>query len=240
VRRLATAVRLFDPRVAAPAARRRSVAGDLNSPDRATELTRRRYDRASRFYDSMEGLLENRAFRQWRERLWSMVEGRQILEVGVGTGKNFPHHPAGVEIVAIDLSPGMLRRARERAGQSPTQLELLEMDAQSLTFPDASFDAVVATFVFCSVPDPVKALREARRVLRPGGELYLLEHVLSSRPVLRRVMKLANPLVVRMHGANINRETAANIRAAGFELETETDLWKDIVKLFVARPRSET
>ena len=204
---------------------------------KATELTRRRYDRISGLYDRLESLPENIAVRRWPETLWSLVEGRRILELGVGTRKNFPYHPPQAEIVAIDISPGMLRRARQRAGESPAQLDLREMDTQRLTFPDDSFDAVVATFVFCSIPDPVKGLREAGRVLQPGGELYLLEHVLSSRPVLRLVMELANPLVVRMHGANINRETAADIRAAGFELETETDLWKDIVKLFVARPR---
>lgn len=130
----------------------------MDSLDKATQLTRRRYDRASRFYDRMEGLLEKRGFRDWREQLWSMVHGSRILEVGVGTGKNLPYHPAGTGIIAIDLSSGMLRRARGRAAQSAARLELFEMDAQHLEFPDASFDAVVATFVFCSVPDPVKAL----------------------------------------------------------------------------------
>lgn len=203
--------------------------------DKATRLTRRRYDRVSAVYDRLESLMEKRAFGGWREQLWHQVEGREILEVGVGTGKNFPYYPPGAAVTAIDLSPGMLRRARDRARRLGTNVELREMDVQRLVFPDASFDAAVATFVFCSVPYPVAGLKEIFRVLRPGARLYLLEHVLSQKRVIRQTMRALNPVVVRIHGANIDRETATNIRAAGFVLEQETNLWSDIVKLFVAR-----
>src|SRR5665811_1649212 len=96
--------------------------------DRATETTRRRYDRLSRTYDLMEWAAERRAFEGYRRRLWSLVEGRRILEVGVGTGKNIPFYPGGAEVTAIDLSPGMLDKARRRAAELGSSVELREMD----------------------------------------------------------------------------------------------------------------
>ncbi len=201
----------------------------------ATDRTRDRYDRISRTYDLMEWAVERRAFGRWRPLLWDLVQGPRVLEVGVGTGKNLPYYPSGVEVTAIDFSPGMLSHARRHASESGSNVDLREMDVQHLDLPDDSFDTVVTTFVFCSVPDPVLGLREIARVLRPGGRLLMLEHVLSMKPVLGRVMHAANPMVVRMMGANINRRTRNNIEAAGFLIESETDLWLDVVKLFQAR-----
>ena len=137
--------------------------------------------------------------------------------------------------MAIDLSPRMLEQARTHAARDHIVVDLREADVQALSFPDASFDTAIASCVFCSVPDPALGLRELRRVLAPGGQLLLLEHVLSRRPLLPRVMNLINPLVVRQMGANINRERVENVRCAGFtELQVE-DLWLDIVKRIEAR-----
>lgn len=197
---------------------------------RETERTRARYDRIAYIYDRMEAGVEASRFRHWRAALWQRVQGPHVLEVGVGTGKNFPYYRPGWHITAIDLSPRMLEQARRRAQRERVAVDLLLGDAQALPFPDASFDSVVATFVFCSVPDPVKGLRELYRVLVPGGQLLLLEHVLSNQPILRPLMQLANPLVVRMSGANINRETVRNVERAGFELHAVENLWRDIVK----------
>lgn len=197
---------------------------------RATARTRARYDRNARFYDLMESGLE-RKFAAWRADLWRRVRGVRVLEVGVGTGKNIPYYPKDAGVTAIDLSPRMLEHARERAEREGVAVDLIEADAQALPFPDASFDAAVATFVFCSVPDPVLGLGELRRVLVPGGQLLLLEHVLSGKPALRPVMRLLNPLTVRASGANIDRETVENVRRAGFAEPRVEDLWFDVVKL---------
>jgi len=201
-----------------------------------THRTRRRYDRQAGIYDLLERGIERRAFQHWRRELWSQVEGERILEVGVGTGKNIPYYPKGAHVVAIDLSPRMLERARLVAKREEADVELHEMDVEQLKFPAGSFDAAVATFVFCSVPLPVAGLREIRRVLHPQGHLHLLEHVLSQKAGLRQAMHLANPVAVRMMGANIDRETRRNIEAAGFAIEEERDLWLDVFKLFLARP----
>ncbi len=203
--------------------------------DHATAQTRRRYDRLSRYYNVMEWAAERRAFQAWRQRVWSLAEGREILEVGVGTGKNIPFYPQDARVVAVDLSPGMLRHARTLADNTRAEVDLREMDVQRLAFPDNAFDTVVTTFVFCSVPDPVKGFEEIRRVLRPAGKAVFLEHVLSDMPVVRPAMRALSPLVRPMMGANIDRRTRTNIEAAGLTVESETDLWLDIVKLFVVR-----
>jgi phosphatidylethanolamine/phosphatidyl-N-methylethanolamine N-methyltransferase len=137
-------------------------------------------------------------------------------------------------VTAVDLAPRMLEQAQARATRLGLSVELREADAQALQFPDGSFDTAIATFVFCSVPDPVLGLTELQRVLAPGGQVLLLEHVLSRKAVVRPFMRLLNPLVVRVVGANIDRETVANVRRAGFENVRAEDRWLDIIKLIEA------
>ncbi|HBG74720.1 MAG: hypothetical protein A2X25_11855 [Chloroflexi bacterium GWB2_49_20] len=203
-----------------------NTSDPFSKPDLlANAITRRRYQHLAPFYDSMEALTERR-FSDWRRRLWSLVKGNYVLEVGIGTGKNMPFYPTGVFITGIDLTPGMLDHARTRLRRTDLQdwVTLQLGDAQALNFPDASFDMAVATFVFCSVPDPVLGLREMKRVVKPGGCILLLEHMRSPNPFLGFLMDMLNPLVVRMMGANINRRTVENIQKAGLELERVEDL----------------
>ncbi len=210
----------------------------MNAIDpRATATTRARYDRRAHLYDRLTRGSE-RVMTPGRAALWQRVRGPRVLEVGVGTGKSFPYYPSGMIITAIDLSPRMLDQARMHAARDRIAVDLREADVQALPFSDASFDTVIATCVFCSVPDPMLGLRELRRVLVPGGQLLLLEHVLSHRPLLGPLMGTLNPLVVRMMGANITRETVENVRRAGFtDLQVE-DRWLDIVKRIEARTPS--
>ena len=205
--------------------------------DKATIQTKSRYNRIAPVYDLMEAIVERLAFRRWREKLWSQVEGNRVLEVGVGTGKNILYHPKGVQVTAVDLSDKMLERAQRRAQELDSEVDLRLMDAQKLAFPDTAFDAAVATFVFCSVPDPILGLRELGRVVRPGGQIFLLEHVRVDRSVIGRLMDLLDPIVVRVMGANINRRTVDNVRRAGLTIERVENLAPmGLVKLIVARP----
>lgn len=200
-----------------------------------TEVTRNRYQRNSGWYDAMAPLQEKK-FLPWRKKMWKLAVGPKILEVGVGTGRNLPLIPSNVEVTGIDLTPGMLEKAVRRASQLGVKIELQIGDVQQLKFADASFDNVVATCVFCSVPDPILGFREIKRVLKPGGRLFLLEHMRSPNLIIGRIMDVLNPLVVRMMGANINRKTMENILAAGLEVEKCDDLDRSgIFKFIIAR-----
>lgn len=201
----------------------------------ATARTKERYNRIAPVYDSMEAMMEGQ-FKRWRAKLWSQARG-DILEVGAGTGKNIPYYPSGAKVTAIDIADQMLAIARERARELGLAVDLREGDVQGLAFPDNSFDTVVATCVFCSVPDPVQGLRELGRVVKPDGQILLLEHVRSEQPIVGRLMDLLSPLTVRLWGASINRRTVENVQRAGLEIERIKDLGPlGLVKAIVARP----
>ncbi len=204
----------------------------------ATELARKRYDRTAAVYDLCEAITETFGYHKWRKLLWDKVEGMHILEVGVGTGKNFSYYPPDVIITAIDFSDRMLKHAKDRTSAQKMKTRLHQMDIQNLDFADNTFDTVVASFVFCSVPDPVRGLREVHRVCKPGGQIILLEHVLSANPILGWLMNLANPLAVRMRGANINRLTVENVLRSRLSIEQVTDLFAGIFKLIEARKKT--
>ncbi len=179
----------------------------------------------------MEGLL----FKNWRKKCWAKVEGHHILEVGVGTGKNFDYYPKDARITAIDFSGQMLKQAADKRDRKNINVDLELMDIQSLCFADNSFDTVICTFVFCSVPSATKGLKELCRVCKPGGQILLLEHVLSSNPVLAAVMNVLNPVIVALVGANINRDTVKNVKACAFTSVHVDERSGDIIKLIEAR-----
>lgn len=201
-----------------------------------SDLTRKRYDRLAFIYDFLESPMEWFFFASWRARLLGQIVGNRVLEVGVGTGKNIPYYPREVKVTAIDLSPRMMGRAQKRALVLGLEVDFWEMDVQHLAFPDQVFDTVFATFVFCSVPDPVLGLGELRRVCKPGGTLLLLEHIRPKNFILGFLFDLFNPIVVRMMGANINRRTLDNIRMAGWQIQVEERLSCDIVCWIEAKP----
>lgn len=193
-------------------------------PASETSATRRRYDRIAPAYDLFEKLVEAVIYQDWRKMIWEKLEGGKVLEVGVGTGKNIPYYPSGGQVSGIDLSPKMLARAFRRRDQLGAHVELSVMDVQDLEFADGSFDAAVATFVFCSVPDPVRGIAELRRVVRPGGQILLLEHTRAKVDWLGRFMDAVDPLAVRVMGPHINRKTVENAQAGGLQIETVDDL----------------
>ncbi|HEY8771464.1 MAG TPA: class I SAM-dependent methyltransferase [Thermoleophilaceae bacterium] len=155
-----------------------------------------------------------------RRRQLEPAHGR-VLEIGAGTGRNLPHFPAAIdELVVTEPNEAMLRRARSKAGDGPRAVTFAAASAQELPFPDGSFDTVVCTVVLCSVPDQAAALREVRRVLRPGGQLLFAEHVRSSDPGRAKWQdRLESPWKLIAAGCHPNRDTRAALEAAGFSVE---------------------
>ena len=189
----------------------------------------RRYDRIARFYDLIDKPMDLLGVRRRRKRLLSQAQGR-TLEVGVGTGRNLSLYPEGVQLTGIDVSANMLAKAqRSMALAGDVTLEL--GDVQRLTYGDDSFDTVTATCVFCSVADPVDGLREVARVVRPDGQVLLLEHVRPRAAMFGWFADRLSPVTRRIMGPEINRRTEDNVVAAGLRIGEvrRWGVWREIV-----------
>lgn len=191
--------------------------------DKATIKTQKKYNRFARFYDGMEVIVEKRLFKKIRRNVISKLTGN-ILEIGVGTGKNLRYYNSNAKVTGIDLSPKMLEKAKEKIGFSNKNVTLLQMDAQQLKFKDNSFDYVIGSFVLCSIPDPVKALKEIKRVIKPKGKIIFIEHVLSKHKLIALWEHLHNPITSRLFGFNVNRDTKKNILSSGINIESDEHL----------------
>jgi len=195
-----------------------------------------RYNRISKFYDLLEIPMESISMSKWREELIKQLEGGKILEVGVGTGKNLIYYPRDLDITGIDFSKNMLQKARDKI-KDRKNIKLIEMDAEDMKFADNTFDTVVTSCVFCSVPNPIEGLKEIRRVCKKNGKIIMLEHMRSSNKVAGKFMDVFNFIPLNIWGANINRKTLENLKKAGFNkvnIEYQ-DVWSDIVKLIEIR-----
>ena len=190
------------------------------------------YDRNAAVYDKVLSPVQ-KTLSKWRRRLLKDAHGK-TLEIGIGTGKSLSDYPKGVSITGIDSSENMLKYARKRANGYNHIDELLIMDAEDLRFPDNTFDTVVSSCVFCSINNPVKALKEIKRVCKSTGTVYLLEHVRSKNKVIGKIMDILNPISFALYGDNINRQTYDNLIEAGFEasqIEVE-NVWWDIWQIY--------
>ncbi len=197
------------------------------------EFTRKKWDSAAKLYDLTGGFGPEKRWLPHKRRLFAGMYGK-VLFVAAGTGLDFAAFPPQREVVAIDISAGMLEKARARAAAYQGELELRQMDVHQMDFAAASFDQVYTSCTFCSVPDPVAGLRALRHVLKPGGQLSMFEHTGSRTFPFGLMLNLMNPLC-RHLGPEVNRNTEANVEAAGFVIEKVTDVYLDVVKTIEAR-----
>ncbi len=190
---------------------------DLTAPGE-TDAVRGFYDKTAGRYNRQISLFERILFGDGRQWVCSQTNG-DVLELAAGTGRNLRHYPPEVRLTAIELSPEMLELARGQATIHRPDVDLRLGDAQRLEFLDASFDTVTCTLGLCTIPDDRAAVREVKRVLRPGGRFILLEHVRSPIPRVRAVERRLEPLMLRFEHDHLLREPLDHLRAEGFEIE---------------------
>jgi ubiquinone/menaquinone biosynthesis C-methylase UbiE len=177
----------------------------------------------ARFYARLSVNMETAGVGRLREELLAGTAG-MVIEVGAGNGLNFGHYPRSVSsVLAVEPEPHLRGIAERSAAAARVPIKVVDGSAEQLPAEDGSFDAVIATLMLCSVPDPQAALAEMRRVLRPGGELRFMEHVRADTPAYRRMQQLADATFwpVCFGGCHASRDPVAAIGAAGF---TVTDL----------------
>lgn len=184
-------------------------------------------------YDFVLAPFEKLVLKKLRLKLLKKAHGK-TLEIGFGTGLNFPYYSKDVQYIGIEPDEKMAQVAQKRA--SHYHLQIGEGDAQSLAFGDSSFDCVVATLVFCTIPDPDKAIEEVFRVLRPGGTFLLLEHVRRNTPIAGRLLDFFTPLWKQIAGGcHLNRDPSKQLIEVGFKVEAMTTLWGGMGKVWELR-----
>jgi ubiquinone/menaquinone biosynthesis C-methylase UbiE len=203
-------------------------------PTAETERVRRIQDKEAPRYDRQMGFFDRVLFGGGREWACSQVRG-EVLEIAIGTGRNLPFYSPEVRLTGIELSSEMLAIARDRAERLGREVDLRLGDAQSLELEDESFDTVIITFGLCSIPDDRAAVAEARRVLRPGGRLVLLEHVRSPVRPVRVVQRVLDPASVRFEADHLVRDPLDYLADQGFEIESVERLKWGIVERVLAR-----
>lgn len=207
--------------------------------EQETERVRAVQDKGASRYDREMNFFDRVLFADGRQWACSQARG-DILEIAVGTGRNLKHYPAGITLTGIELSEQMLVIARKRAVEAKLDVDLRQGDAQALEFPDESFDTVVITLALCTIPNDRAAVREIKRVLRPGGKLILLEHVRSPIAPVRAVQRLLDPLTVHFEADHIVRDPLDYLAEEGFEVQDVTRLKWGIVERTVARKPQAT
>lgn len=184
----------------------------------SSEHVRSYYEKAAGEYDEYVSYFERWFIGDGRQWVCGQATG-DVLEVAIGTGRNLPFYPPETRLSGVDLTRGMLHRARQRAAALGRDIDLKIGDAQALEFPDDAFDTVVITLALSTLPSVRRVLAEVRRVLRPAGKFLLLEHVRSPHRPVRAIQHLLNPIFMRKYGDRILREPLDHLGTAGFMVE---------------------
>jgi ubiquinone/menaquinone biosynthesis C-methylase UbiE len=202
--------------------------------DRRVQRLRRYWDKHASTYDEQIAVWERRLFPDGRHWVCTQATG-EVLEVAIGSGRNLPYYPADVHLTGIDLSPEMLALAKRQAGRLGRQVDLRLGDAQDLDLPDASFDTVVCTLVLCGIPDERRAIAEMWRVLRPGGQLLLLDHVVGEPWWVRALQWLMELYTRPFQDEYMRRRPLPHVKSQGFEIERHERSKLGVIEQLAAR-----
>jgi ubiquinone/menaquinone biosynthesis C-methylase UbiE len=192
-------------------------------------VTRDKWDRAAPNFDLMASYGPEKRWEPTKRELFSNMGDGEILFLAVGTGLDVRFFPEGRKIVGIDISQKMLDQAAERTSKYVGELTLQQVDVHDMPFEEGRFDQVFTSCTFCSVPNPVGGLEALRRVLKPGGDLFMFEHTGSRYYPFKWMMDLMTH-VTRLVGPDMNRTTVENVQKAGFDLKEVTHVYMDVVK----------
>jgi SAM-dependent methyltransferase/predicted ester cyclase len=204
------------------------------APPSETERVRRIFDKQAPKYDKSMSRFEWLLFAGNREWVCERAVG-EVLELAAGTARNLPFYSVDVKLTGVELSPEMAELGRRRAQDLGRQIDMRVGDATDLPFPDESFDTVVCTYGLCTIPEDAAAVREAKRVLRPGGRILLAEHVRSPSPVVRAIQRALDPFAHRFGGDHLLREPLDHLDAEGFEVDEIKRQKAGLVELVAAQ-----
>ncbi|PIC55941.1 SAM-dependent methyltransferase [Sporosarcina sp. P12(2017)] len=181
-----------------------------------------------KIYDMAMKPLEATRFKKVRTELIRNAQGN-VLEIGSGTGINFPYYQQAKHVTAVEPNPQMSRRAMRRGRNAHVPITLYEANAESLPFADHTFDTVISTLVFCTIPNPLLALKEIQRVSKPGATILFFEHVKMKQPNLAKAQDLLNPLWEKVcDGCQLNRDTLSMIVDSGIYVEDMESLYEGL------------
>lgn len=172
----------------------------------------------AKWYDFFMYPLEQGKFKQIRGELLKKAHGK-VIEIGAGTGINFPLYKRVESVTAIEPSSFMIERSKKNLHAASVPIDIIQSGAEKLPFSDHTFDTVVATLVFCTIPDTEKSLQEIKRICKPNGKILLFEHVKMDNPYLARLQKQLTPYWSKIcDGCQLDRETVQTVTANGFHL----------------------
>lgn len=201
------------------------------------EVTQKKWDRAAANFDLMAGFGPEKRWEPYKRELFSNMGDGEILFLAVGTGLDFQFFPEGKSITGIDISQKMLDRAEPRVAKYQGSVQVQRADVHEMPFEAGQFDQIFTSCTFCSVPNPVEGLKALRRVLKPGGDLFMFEHTGSNLFPFKPMMD-AMTLLTRQIGPDMNRTTVENVVNAGYDLKRVTHVYMDVVKTIHAVPSS--
>lgn len=191
------------------------------------------YNKWAKFYDYIENKMPIGKF---KKEAVSHLRGK-VLEVGIGSGANLKFYSKDVEVIGLDFSKEMLSLAEKKIEKlNLKNITLVEMNIEDIQFPNNSFDSVLSTCVFCTVPNPKKGLEEVYRVLKPGGYGVFLEHMKSKNSFINFFLWIFNFLTINILGTSLLRETEKTIRMIGFkEVKVKNLMMKDVLRLIIVK-----
>ncbi|WP_019155360.1 class I SAM-dependent methyltransferase [Robertmurraya massiliosenegalensis] len=196
-----------------------------------------KYDKQVKMYENNRN---NPKLARWRMKLLENAYGR-VLEVGVGAGANFPYYDRqNVEITGVDFSPEMIKSAKRAASIFQVNAEFIESDIDQLIMEDNAFDCIVSTLSLCSYPNPIAILNKFNHWCRKDGNILLLEHGLSSNPLLSFTQKIIDPLHQKISGCHCDRNFNLILEESNLQVKHIERYWSDIFYLIKAKPSKES